>query len=473
MMDRLAKAVDAHGIDTIAHKAHVDRRTIERALAGHDVRSDTRRKLSRILADPAERKRPVWPRPQLPSADWSIERIREARLAQLRGDFREPARLAEIMRTDDAMFVAYSNRIAPHSALSASLVPAADTVRAVAAQRSASRLVTVPRTVVAGVNGTLANHGVAFLVTDRTVSDDGTEVSYSVREWPIEHVRWDWTHERYVTRVRDGIEIPIVHGDGTWAVVAKHGVRPFASDACLLPAAMVWATHAHGLLDWAATARAHGRASLLGMLGEGIPTHDSEDNLTPEAKGLLTVMQDVASGDGVGILPEGASAEFLHNGSSAWQVFDTLASSREKAAARIYLGTDGTLGSVGGAPGVDIATLFGVATTKLQGDLEAITSAIRSGVYVPWTVEMFGDERLAPRLEYALPDPDQERTREERHTGRIRLAEVIAGMREQRLDVTQEVVDRIAADLGVSPAPRLAASASPDDPGREPDPSGP
>jgi hypothetical protein len=139
---------------------------------------------------------------------------------------------------------------------------------------------------------------------------------------------------------------------------------------------------------------------------------------------------------------------------------------------------------------------------------------------------MFGDERLAPRIEYALPDPDQERTREERHTGRIRLAEVIAGMREQRLDVTQDVVDRIAADLGVSPAPRLAditesvaslalaptdvakivlvrearaaqglpplgddrddmtltqldernkaaASASPDDPGREPDPSGP
>jgi hypothetical protein len=449
MREQLSKAVDAHGIDTVARNARVDRRTVERALAGHELRSDTRRKLSRVLTDTTERKRPVWPRPQLPSADWSLDRIREARLAQLRGDFKEPARLAEIMRTDDAMFVAYSNRIAPHSALAASLVPSSDTTRAVAAQRSASRLVTVPRTVVAGVNGTLANHGVAFLVTDRGVSEDGTEVSYAVREWPIEHVRWDWAHERFTTRIRDGYEIPIVHGDGTWTVVAKHGVRPFASDACILPAAMVWAAHAHGLLDWAAAARAHGHASLLGTLGEGIPTHDGEGNLTPEAEGMLAVLQDVASGSGVGILPEDAEAKFLHNGSSAWQVFDTLTSSREKAAARIYLGTDGTLGSVGGAPGVDIATLFGVATTKLQGDLEAITSAIRSGVYAPWTVEMFGDERLAPRLEYALPDPDEDRVREGKADAYARYNEIVAGLIANGIATDSAMLRAIAADVGV------------------------
>ena len=42
---------------------------------------------------------------------WDLETIRLARDQQLLGDFQVPVRLAEAMRTDDALFTAYHARV--------------------------------------------------------------------------------------------------------------------------------------------------------------------------------------------------------------------------------------------------------------------------------------------------------------------------------------------------------------------------
>jgi hypothetical protein len=131
--------------------------------------------------------------------------------------------------------------------------------------------------------------------------------------------------------------------------------------------------------------------------------------------------------------------------------------SREKAAARVYLGTDAILGSVGGAPGVDISALFGVASVILQGDLEVIEQALFSGLYQPWTAINFGDSRRAPILEYELPDPDGERKAEEYATRYTQFTATLAQLRGAKVDVTQATLDALSASYAIEPVPQLAS----------------
>lgn len=388
---------------------------------------------------------------------WDLEAIRTARDAQLRGHFALPVRLAEALRTDDALFVAYHNRIAPQAAVQAVLVSCGG-ARGEGVRRKASASVSVTRSTLEGIHGTLANHGIAIGYINREVSDDGSRVDMKLTEWPLEHVRWNASREVLETRVRDGGALQdIIHGDGQWVVFRKFLQTPWTQEACVLPAALLWPAHANGIRDWALASTSHGQAKLMGELPEGVSLQGA-DGLSPEALAFLTMLQDMVSGEaGAGIRPFGSKTDFLANGSTAWQVFSELIQNREKAAARIYLGTDAILGSVGGAPGVDIATLFGVATTKVQGDFAAIEQALRTGLYEPWTAINYGDSSYAPSLVYQLPDPDAAQKSEENAAKRQRLLDAIKRMREEQMTVDQDVVNALAKECGVDPAPVLAA----------------
>jgi hypothetical protein len=389
---------------------------------------------------------------------WSLEAIRSARDHQMRGDFALPVRLAEAMRTDDALFVAYHNRIAPQSAVQTKLV-AHDSTRGVRIAAKAAASVQIARSVLEGISGTLANHGIAIGYIEQEANDDGTCVDFKLTEWPLEHVKWDPSREVLWTRTKDSSREIITHGDGQWVIFRKFSVLPWTQEACVLPGAFIWAAHANGIKDWALASTSHGQAKIVGKLPEGLSLQDSENALTPEAQGFLNLLQDLISGEGgAGIAPFGADVQFLANGSTAWQVFSELILNREKAAARVYLGTDAMMGAGGGAPGVDISALFGVATTKIQGDFAAIEQALWTGVYQPWTAINEGDSRYAPRLVYQLPDPDAAAKSAEKAAKRDRLFGALDRMRALNLDITQADVDALAAEYGVSPAPRLGAT---------------
>lgn len=395
-----------------------------------------------------------------PSAGWTLERIKQARDNQLAGQFKLPVALAKAMRTDDAMFTAYLNRIAPQSSVASRLLPASG-VRGEAIQRKAATAVQVSRATISGIVGTMADHGIAIGYVEHETDTEGTLVSMRVTEWPLEHVRYNHSLEILETNVRDGgVRVPIIHGDGTWIKFQKFDVQPWTQDAVLLPGAMVWGSHALPLADWAGASRSHGQAKIIGKMPQGVSLQGALANemvqLTPEAAGYLQMLQDLISGEaGAGIAPYGSDTQFLANGSTAWQVFSELILNREKAAMRIYTGTDAALGSVGGAPGVDIATLFGVATTRLQGDFDAIEQGLNTGLYQPWTAINFGDSRLAPRFEYQLPDPDADKKSADRASARKRLNDTIAEMKTAGLSVDQKAVDKMASEFGVSPAPLL------------------
>lgn len=405
------------------------------------------------------------PRESASVFSWTLDEIRAARDAQMRGDFRRSAKLAEAFATDDALAVARWNRLAPQRCVAVELVAAAGARGAKVAIEAEALYgeggLAISDGALADVNRCLVDHGVAFGINVWTPREDGSRVDVSVEYWPIEHVWWDPTRRCYVTRVDPETgesEVEIVHGDGRWIVFSSHDVKPYAQDAALLPAALVWARHAHAVRDWAKGSVAHGSAKVIGELPAGIALQDSETGaMSAEAEAMVVACHSVASDDAPVVLkPAGAKLEFLTNTSSAWQIFAELVGNAEKSAARIYLGTDGTLGSQGGAPGVDVQALFGVAATKVQADLTAIRRGLHTGSIEVWTALNFGDSTLAPTRRYMLPDADADADREATAKRRVAFFEDVKQAREQGFVVDQAFVDALAAAHGVD-APKLPA----------------
>lgn len=390
---------------------------------------------------------------------WCLAEIFNARDQQMLGSFKLPARLAESMRTDDALAVAYENRLAPQRCIKVELVPAKGARGAGVAGEAEALFgqdgVGVSADTLSDIHGCLVNHGVAFAYCTATPRDDGSRVDVSVKTWPIEWVRWYPVERTFRTQTQEGFEENITHGDGRWVVFQKHELEPWKQEAAILPGSLVWARHAFAIRDWAKGSVAHGSAKVVGEMPEGVALQSSEGDLTNEASAFLDLLRSIASADApVGIRPAGSKTEFLTNTSTAWQVWNELVMNAEKAAARIYLGTDGMLGSQGGAPGVDIQSLFGVATTRVQGDFAAIERGLLTGVIEPWAAINFGDSTLAPRRRYLVPDADADAERESTAKRNQAFFARVAALRANGFQVTQPDVDTIAKECGVT-APLL------------------
>lgn len=454
--------VERSGLRGAARDIGVSSGVLSRALAGGRVHARTAAILRRVsprvrsAADFADAAAVRPPKARETASSWSIASIRAAIDAQMRGQFSLPKRMAEAMRRDDAIYVARSNRLAPIQVV-ASELRAHESARGSAIAKRAVDSVRAPRTVLASIYSTLVDLDVAVGYVEHEPNATGTRVDMSLTEWPIEHVRWNPTIESLETQTREGVIVPIVHGDGRWIVFRRYAFMPWRETATLLAAGFVWAAHSEGVSDWQSSSRAHGLAKIIGEMAEGYDLSDADgDKPTPATK-FLDMLTSLAEGDSVVALrPPGSKTEFLEHDSSAWQVFAENIVSREKAAARIYLGTDAILGSVGGAPGIDIAQLFGLAATKFQSDFNAIHAGLDTGLYEPWTAINAGDTRYAPSMRFLLPDPDRDGHRAELALNRQRLTDGIAAMRANGLAVTQEIVNRMALDYGVEPVPRLA-----------------
>ena len=124
---------------------------------------------------------------------WTLAEIFAARDQQMRGQFARPARLAESMRTDDALFVAYDNRLAPQRCIKVEIKPAAG-ARGASIAKEAEALfgqngVRIHPDAIADVHGCLVNHGIAFAVNTATLRDDGSRFDVEMHAWPRKYWR--------------------------------------------------------------------------------------------------------------------------------------------------------------------------------------------------------------------------------------------------------------------------------------------
>jgi hypothetical protein len=400
---------------------------------------------------------------------WSLESIYAARDAQMLGNFSMAASLAQYMRTDDAIAVPLENRLAPQECVRVQMVAAgagkAESISNEAEALFGERGIGLSPQVVGDIHACLVDHEIAITHTTMVPRDDGSRWDVDVQLWPIEHVRWDEHRKQLFARVgmsqQTGNlttifgEVPIVHGDGRWTVFSRRKHKPWRH-ASLLAACLVWARHAFAIRDWSKASVSHGNAKIVGEMREGVALQDDSGNLTPEASTFLDLLVTLHTSEApVGIRPAGAKTEYITNGSTAWQIWNELVQNAERAAARIYLGTDGTLGSSGGAPGVDIKSLFGVAQTKVESDLHTIERGIFDGIIKPWCAINFGDSKLAPFRKYKLPDADADAVRASEATRRQAFYTDIEKARANGFEVSQAFVDTVAKLHDVD-APTLA-----------------
>jgi hypothetical protein len=424
--------------------------------------------------------------PLIPPAaySWSIADIVRARDEQLTGRFRLPARLAESMGTDGAIFTARGVRLAPVQSLGVEVCagrgPKSDKIADEAEALFGEKGIAISSETITTLRSHLTDHGVAFGAITWRPRADGSRLDPQLVAWPIEFVWWHTVDRCYVTQAYqydEEQELPpsmatpitspiamgfpmrrIRHGDGTWVVFSKSELLPHRLDAALLPASLVWARRAFAYRDWNKGSAAHGNPKVVGELPPDTPLTDADGNMTAEAKAFLGLVEAVASQESpVGIRPAGAKIDYMTNDSKAWEVWDRLTETAERDAARIYLGTDGVLGAQGGAPGVDVQALFGVATSKIQSDLACIQRGIQTGLIDPWTALNFGDSKQAPERHYVFPDADAEAVREDFAKRNAAFLDDMKGYRDAGFVVDQALVDKIAAEHGV-PAPTLAGA---------------
>lgn len=418
---------------------------------------------------------------------WSLSSIYNARDEQMRGLFILPARMAEAMRTDEALAVPYWRRLAPQRSVPIGLKPAQGT-RGLAIAGEAEALfgangVGIHAETKSDIQGCLVNHGVAFANIVATPREDGSRVDMELKYWPIEYVQWDSVFRVFKARCDPnsvqpgdipgslgeygfvgGYWLPIIHGDGRWVIFKKNDIDPFRHEAALLPAALVWARHAFAARDWSRGSKAHGSAKVLGELPEGVPLQDAAGNLTPEALAFVALMQSVATDDApAGLRPAGSKVDFLTNTSMAWQVWSELVNNSERSGERIYTGTDAALGAKGGAPGVDIEALFGVAETLISSDLTCISRGINTGLIQPWCAINFGDSSLAPEHQYLMPNKEKQANSDAYEKRNAAFYASLVAARQAGITLTNEYVVAAAKDYNVR-APAMSAPIAPPPP---------
>jgi len=404
---------------------------------------------------------------------WSLTSILAARDAQMVGSFKLAAEMARAFNTDDAIFTARAIRLAPVQSLDVRVLkgsgPQAESIRSEASALFGAKGISFSRPTENSIRSNLVDHGIAFGVIRWTPRSDGSRLDPAVTAWPMDDVRWDAMKGCYMaqydakTSAALGVfEEPIIHGNGRWIIFQKSELLPHASpDATLIPAALVWPAHAFANRDRRKSSASHGNAKFVGELPAGDALTDESGNPTPEAQAMLVLLEALASQESpFGIRPPGSKTEILANPSGMWQVFSELAKDSEKAAARIYLGSDGILGAQGGAPGVDVTALFGLHSVKIQSDMTAINDGLQSGLIAPWTALNFGDSRQAPTREYVFPDPDRD---EVRKTFAAQNAAFLAALKEAKalgVELTPDYVADLAGQYGV-PVPKLLEVSAP------------
>jgi hypothetical protein len=391
---------------------------------------------------------------------WTLEKIRAARDAQMRGDFREAVALGHAMRTDPAILTAQLNRLAPARGLPVRLSPPRDNARARRQLDEAEALfgargIAIRRDTITSLNACLADHELAIGINDWTPRPDGSRVDIEHRYWPLEHVRWDPVEQVLKTRLADGSETVITHGDGTWVVYSSFAHEPWKHGA-ILPGALVWAARAYGVRDLSKGTSRHADAKVVGTLPQGVPMQDETGALTREATEMLELTKVIASADTpFGLKPFGAAVDYLVNTSQAWQVYSEVIKLGDRDAAKIYLGQDGSVSDSGGNY-IKSKFLFGVRNDIVEGELKgAFEPAIKTGIIDPWAAVNFGDSESAPVREWQMPDADQDARLESLALRVDAFNKAITELRGNGFVVDQALVVTLAADFDVPP-PALA-----------------
>lgn len=389
---------------------------------------------------------------------WDLEAVRSARDAQMRGDFRYAAPLAEAMKTDAQIFGALLNRLVPHRRLARVWSSLNARVTAEAKRTFDPEREAVSAGVVADQLERVVQHGLSVGQLVWTPRQDGSRVDVQLVTWPMSSVRYDWYENQLTAQTTAGTE-PIRHGDGKWVVAHQHAAKPWEWGT-IKAVCLDWPARAYHKRDRTLNSETHGEGKFIGTLDEKT-TLNSKDG-----KAFAEFVESLRKRRSGGIKAFGTTIELLEAMSQMWQIFREAIASLDKDIARAYLGQDGSLVNEGGNY-IKAAELAGVRYDLVEGDLSAISGALKTGVLRPWSLVNFGRD-LDLTMKWALPDPDEHARREDYGKRTDAFNKAIKEYRDNQFVVDQDFVNRVAEQYGIDP-PTLAPT--PTEPPKETEPA--
>jgi len=375
---------------------------------------------------------------------WDFERVRAARDAQMRGDFRTSAALAEAVKTDPAIFGALLNRLCPHRRLTRTWSSVNAKITAEAERTFPQDGVNLSAQTIADIFEGIVQLGVQVSQNRCTVSSDGSRIDFRLEPWPMRSVWFDWATCELKTLTTKGIKV-IRHGDGKWVVSHLHAAMPWEWGT-VKAIAEDWARRVLHKRDRSLNSETHGEGKYIGELPESVKLESATGQKFVE---MVMGLRERRSG---GVHPHGASVKMLEAISQMWQIWKEAIGSLDKDIARAYLGQDGTMVNEGGNY-IKAAELAGVRYDLVEGDIKGVAAGINTGVLRPWSIVNLGRDAEI-KTGWALPDPDEQAKREAYGKRVDAFNKAIGEMRANGFVIDQPLVERVAREFGIE-APKL------------------
>jgi hypothetical protein len=269
------------------------------------------------------------------------------------------------------------------------------------------------------------------------------------RRWPIWATQYQPYRETYQALTQDG---PVdILNDGKFTLVADT-LMPHIDCAAIRAIGTEVMEGAEAKQARASYVRMYGNPKVVATMPPKIPVEG------PEGRAFFNAAEDVRNQDGVILMANGGSVDFVQLAAETSTVFaDTLANVWQYVAA-IYLGSDGTM-TVGN--GVYSAPVFaGVRRDLIDRGLKREVRAVNQGhvktyVYFNHTAGIETAKARGlwsdPVVDKPLPDPAADARIDSLAKRRKALAEQVQADRAAGAIVDQDHVDDIAADLEIKP----------------------
>lgn len=290
----------------------------------------------------------------------------------------------------------------------------------------------------------------AVLVELEWTSRDGRWIPV-IKTWHPSLQRYDPLLKQWYVRQQSGIEIPVMPGDGKWALFSPGGRRRPWTGALVRSLALPFLAAQFSVSDWATYNEVHGNPMRVGIGASSAPERDSmADDLSALA------------GDTAIALPPGYDVKLLEATARTWTSFKDQIEWANKEIAVTILGqnttTDVESGSLAAAKVHD----------QVRGDiLEADAAYMSTWLHqtiLPWYIQFnFGAGTPVPWVSWDTTPPSDEKTEAEAQktkaeamgaladaVGKLRAAgmnpDVDALLEQAGIPVTQPAVDPATPD---------------------------